>query len=234
MLDNKSSLVLFVRDRVIELIFNKELKPGDKLPNEFQLAEELAVSRGTIREAIKILTAENIVEIRRGQGTYVNHTPGVSNDPLGFKFKSDKYKLMLDCMELRLVLEPEIARISASKASKEDIDSIIHWKNTVEQQIILNEDHSQSDVEFHTAIAISTKNYVISNVIPIITTAIPLFISITNFELTESAIYYHNEIVNGIINQDGNHASEMMRRHIQENADYINSIDKDLFTPYEK
>lgn len=229
-LNNKSSLVLFVRDRVIELIINKKLKPGDKLPNEFQLAEELNVSRGTIREAVKILTAENVVEIKRGQGTYVNHTPGISDDPLGFKFKSDKYKLMLDCMELRLVLEPEIANMSAIRASKKDINSIVSWKNIVEEQINSNKDHSQSDIEFHTAIANSTNNHVMSNVIPIITTAIPLFISITEFKLTESTIYYHNEIVNAIINRNGNLASKMMYRHIKENADYINSIDKNLFS----
>ena len=63
-------------DRVAESILSmitvdRTLKPGDKLPNELELASQLGVSRITLREGIRMLAARNVLEIRRGRGTYV-------------------------------------------------------------------------------------------------------------------------------------------------------------------
>lgn len=225
---NSSSLVSFVRNKIVDLILSNELKPGSKIPNEFQLAEQFNVSRSTVREAIKTLVAQHILEIQRGKGTYVKESLGLSDDPLGFKFRSDKYKLMIDCMELRLVLEPEIARMSARKATKQDIEAIKHWKEVVEHEVASNLDHSYSDIEFHTAIAISTHNDVISNVIPIITTSIPLFVKITESNLSDSTLHYHEEILQAIINQDEDRAFIMMKEHIQENSDFIKCMNNSI------
>ncbi len=70
MLD-KRPLPQIIADKIIDLIESKELLPGDRLPSEQELMKELNVGRGTIREAIKSLVSRNIVEIRRGVGTFV-------------------------------------------------------------------------------------------------------------------------------------------------------------------
>jgi DNA-binding FadR family transcriptional regulator len=61
-------------------------KIGDQMPNEMELSEELGISRATLREAIKILISLNVLEVRRGIGTFVSHTPGLSTDPLGLDY----------------------------------------------------------------------------------------------------------------------------------------------------
>lgn len=61
-------------------------KIGDQMPNEMELSEELGISRATLREAIKILISQNVLEVRRGIGTFVSHTPGLSSDPLGLDY----------------------------------------------------------------------------------------------------------------------------------------------------
>lgn len=61
-------------------------KIGDQMPNEMELSEELGISRATLREAIKILISRNVLEVRRGIGTFVSHTPGLSTDPLGLDY----------------------------------------------------------------------------------------------------------------------------------------------------
>ena len=68
-----------IRDRII----TNDIQRGEKLPNEFELAESLNVGRGTIREAVKLLVSRNILEIRRGKGTFVAQEPGVADDPYG-------------------------------------------------------------------------------------------------------------------------------------------------------
>ena len=59
------------------------LKVGDKLPNEFQLAEICGVGRSTVREAVKSLETRNILTIKRGAGTFISQNEGVAVDPLG-------------------------------------------------------------------------------------------------------------------------------------------------------
>lgn len=68
-MDTGKSLTERVADEIVRTIIGKELNPGDKLPNEFELAAKLGVGRSTVREAIKALVSRNVVEIRRGAGT---------------------------------------------------------------------------------------------------------------------------------------------------------------------
>ena len=98
-------------------------KPGDKIPNEMELADELDVSRTTIREAIKTLCSENYLEIRRGKGTFVCENPGMEADPLGYS-SIDKEDLYEDMLEVTLVVEPVLAKLAARKAQPENIEKM--------------------------------------------------------------------------------------------------------------
>ena len=101
-----------VAEQIAQLIQERELKEGDRLPNEFDLAQELGVGRGTIREAVKQLVARNILTIQRGKGTFVTRNPGIVEDPFGFNYEQDQQKLGLDLLEIRMVIEQHW-RISA-------------------------------------------------------------------------------------------------------------------------
>ena len=83
---NTRPLAEQVADQISQMISNRELPVGQRLPNEFELAERLNVGRGTVREAIKQLSARNIVQVKRGKGTFVVEHPGLIQDPLGYPF----------------------------------------------------------------------------------------------------------------------------------------------------
>ena len=85
-------------DRIRQLI-ERQYKPGDRIPAEMELAEFLGVSRTTIREAVKILCSRNILEIRRGHGTFVCENPGLPADPFGSK-DMDEEQLKADIFEM--------------------------------------------------------------------------------------------------------------------------------------
>ncbi len=72
----RESAVDIVVNSIKQLLMERRLKPGDKLPNELEISEGLGVSRGSVREAMKILSAFGLVDIRVGNGTYVCETPG--------------------------------------------------------------------------------------------------------------------------------------------------------------
>ena len=58
-------------DKIIDMIMGNAMKPGDRLPTELELIQYLNVGRSRVREAIKLLVSQNIIEVRRGNGTFV-------------------------------------------------------------------------------------------------------------------------------------------------------------------
>ena len=88
----RESAVDIVVNSIKQLLMERRLKPGDKLPNELEISEGLGVSRGSVREAMKILSAFGLVDIRVGNGTYVCETPGNELiDSLLFSFFAVSY-----------------------------------------------------------------------------------------------------------------------------------------------
>lgn len=213
-----------VSERIIKLIIDNNLKIGDKLPNEYDLAEMLDVGRSTIREAIKALVSRNILEIRRGAGTFISKKCGISDDPLGLTFVKDKFKLVVDLLEVRFMIEPSIAAIAAVEATEEEIQQISNLCNEIEDLILKGEPYVEKDIEFHTAIARSSKNLIIGNLIPIINNSIALFIDITNQELRSETIETHREILNAIKERDSNGARDAMYLHLVYNRRNIKNI----------
>lgn len=213
-----------VSERIIKLIIDNNLKIGDKLPNEYDLAKMLDVGRSTIREAIKALVSRNILEIRRGAGTFISKKCGISDDPLGLTFVKDKFKLVVDLLEVRFMIEPSIAAIAAVEATEEEIQQISNLCNEIEDLILKGEPYVEKDIEFHTAIARSSKNLIIGNLIPIINNSIALFIDITNQELRSETIETHREILNAIKERDSNGARDAMYLHLVYNRRNIKNI----------
>lgn len=225
--DSSKSLGEIASEKIIKLIIDNNWNVGDKLPNEYELAEQLNVGRSTIREAIKSLTSRNILEIRRGSGTFISQKCGISDDPLGLTFVKDKYKLALDLLEIRFMIEPQIASIAALKATKEDIDHMTTLCNEVEELILKNEPHMDKDIEFHRAIASSSQNIVTTNLVPIINSSIDIFMDITNMQLRQETIDTHREILNAIIDRDANAAHDAMLLHLVHNRRNIKQVIRD-------
>lgn len=213
-----------VAEEIQHLIEDQSLKTGDKLPNEFEMAQELNVGRGTIREAVKILVSRNILEIRRGCGTFVCEKPGLSEDPLGLSFVVDKQKLTEDLGEVRLMIEPAAAALAAVHATEEDICGIEELAEEIEALIGREESHMEKDIAFHELIAASSKNLVMPNLVPVIHSAIPLFIERTDKELKSDTVRFHRKIVEAIKRRDAEGAREAMREHLTVNQENLKAL----------
>lgn len=209
-------------EKIIKLIVDENLKIGDKLPNEYELADKLGVGRSTIREAIKALVSRNILEIKRGSGTFIRC--GVADDPLGLIFVKDKLKLAVDLLEIRFMIEPKIASLAAINATEEDIEELSKLCDEVEELILNGMPHMEKDIEFHTAIARSSKNLVTTNLVPIINESIAVFIDVTNTQLKNETIETHKEILNAIKSKNANEAHDAMLLHLAYNRRNINRI----------
>lgn len=220
--NNEKSLPEKLSDDIVSYILEKELKPGDKLPNESILSKEMGAGRSSLREAIKLLASRNIVTVKQGSGTYIASTPGVVDDPFGFTFIEDKRKLTLDLLEIRFLIEPYIAQMAAINANEKEIELIESLCNEVENLMLKGEEHTQKDIEFHKAIAISSKNLVMPRIIPIINSSIPLFVKLTNNILKDETISTHREIANAIKEHNPIKAKDAMYLHLVYNRAVLN------------
>ena len=210
-----------VEDHIMKYIVENEIQVGSKMPNEFELAELFGVGRSTIREAIKILASKNVLEVRRGAGTFVLNTEIVGEDPLGLREMKDKYSLALDLITVRLILEPEIAVMAAENATEEDIEELLAQCRLVESLIQAGVDHTEEDIKFHTCIAKCSKNAVVENLIPIIHSAVSVFANLTHLKLREETIRTHRDIAEAISVRDGIGARCAMNMHMTYNRQMI-------------
>ena len=90
-----TSLVNITINKILNLIKNEKLKPNDKLPTVEDLALKFNVGRSTIREALKVLSTQNIITIKQGSGTFISEQQGMSKDPLGLEYISDDINIII-------------------------------------------------------------------------------------------------------------------------------------------
>ena len=177
-----------ISEALIDYILKQKLQKGDKLPNEFSLAQMLCVGRGTIREAIKILESRNIVTVKHGAGTFVSEKYGISDDPLGLCLMENKEKTVKDMVDMCVIIEPEIAAMAAQYAEEEDVKELERRCQEAEQCIRCSQSHVECDISFHTQIAVCSKNRIAASLIPIITSSARIFSELTNYSYPEDTV----------------------------------------------
>src|SRR5664279_5164959 len=106
-------------DQIKQMIVAGRLRPGDRLPREQDLAELLGLSRGTLREAVRALTAMKVVDVRRGDGTYVTSlAPELMLEALNFVVDLHRDDTVLHFLEVRSFIEPESTARAAMHANQ--------------------------------------------------------------------------------------------------------------------
>ena len=221
--NKKRSAVEVAMDRIIQFLQDNRLGDHDKLPSERELCQLLNVGRSTLREAIQRLAARNVLEVRRGAGTFVSYKHGVADDPLGFTLIRDQRRLAMDLLEFRIMVEPSIAAMAAQNASKDDIKELEFLCLEVEELLRRGKPHHERDKEFHACIARCSGNMVMPKIQPIIHGSIGLFIRETGGQLKEETIRTHRAILNAIRAKDGVAAWDAMYLHLVYNRDKFRS-----------
>ncbi|MDY2938024.1 MAG: FadR/GntR family transcriptional regulator [Fusicatenibacter sp.] len=206
-----------IEEELMDYILQEPVSVGEKIPNEFELASRFGVGRSTIREAVKGLVSKGILEVRRGDGTYVISTSTVMDDPLGLSKLQDKYTLALELLDVRLMLEPEIAARAAELADEKDRQELLALCNLTEQTYLEGKNHIQFDIDFHTCIAKCSKNRVVETLIPVINTAVMTFANLTHRMLKQETIDTHRAITDAILAHDSTGARCAMMMHLTYN-----------------
>ncbi|RDW16053.1 FadR family transcriptional regulator [Oceanobacillus arenosus] len=205
-----------VADDIMSMIaIEKRFLPGDKLPNEIELSEELNISRTTLREAIRILVTNGVLEIRRGKGTYVKEDIDVNNiESLGFL--ADAKVNAKDMYEIRLIIEPEAAFYATIRASDTELQRILDYGIQIEQKIKLGEDRTDVERKFHRSIVKATHNEFMEKLMPVIYQAIDKGVILSKKKelAIKDTINDHKMIMEFMKNRNPEGAKSAMKIHI--------------------
>ena len=209
-----------VAARIRSLIASGELGPGQALPSERKLAEQLKVGRAVIREAIRQLEVSGLVESRHGGGNYVRE---VTVEHLVAPIASvlnGMTPLREELMDARLFFEPQIARAAAARATPEDLRRLQDVMRRQEERVANGHSGAEEDTEFHELLASATHNTVVERVMEVIDGLLEdsqarLFRSV---ERSEISLEGNRRILEAVLRHDQEAAQAAMVEHLGEIA----------------
>jgi GntR family transcriptional regulator, transcriptional repressor for pyruvate dehydrogenase complex len=212
----KKRLSEYAIDELRKFITNNNLKEGNKLPSERELVEKLQISKGSLREALRMLEITGLVEVMPGKGIFVRNLTGDLIIPLSSWVNRNKEEIYKH-FEARLILEPEVAALAARRISKKYI-------NRIKQNTLLQKNYPETelvaiisaDIEFHRLVAEAAKNKTISLLMNSLAR-----ISFHGWKAAlrvegrnESAVQEHAQILSFLAKHDEDGARTAMQEHM--------------------
>jgi len=214
-------------EQIRDLIKDGKLRPGDKLPPEYVLAEQFGTSRPSIREALSALEILGIIESRGGKGNFIR-------DDLNSVFYEQKFKELeeekspFELLEARKAVEAEIAGLAAQKATKEDIATIQACLDKMRGLLTNIPEVMESDREFHISIAKAAHNSILFSMMSYLADELKekLWVNLKEKSWSipgrpQKYLEEHIQIFDAIKNKDSTTASSRMYHHLAE-------VEKDL------
>ncbi len=205
--------------QVEDSILKGQLKPGDQLPAERELAQRFGVSRTAVREAVKTLREKGLVEAYSGRGTFVtNGTSQAIRQSLDLMIRINQQEGSANLAELRMVLEPEIAALAAPRIEEQLLSTMREAVAVMDRNLRDPDAYVEADLDFHLALAEAAGN-------PLILSLLDSIVGLLReqrsriFDVSggpERGQYHHKRILAAIEQRDPEAAREAMRAHLQQ------------------
>ena len=212
----KSTVPGQVIEQIKELLVKGELKRGDRLPPERQLADMLGVSRPSLREALRALEYAGMLETRVGEGIFVADGDSIMMNNLLMLHLIKQYALE-EMIEVRKVLETSNVRFAVLRARDEDLAALKEILEQSRGQIANKAAFIKSDYAFHQAIAVASGNSILATMLQTMRTMMSDFNSqlLTSQEGRQQVYAHHKKIVEAILNRDEKAAQDAMFLHLE-------------------
>ncbi|MBT3590399.1 MAG: FadR family transcriptional regulator [Candidatus Marinimicrobia bacterium] len=212
-------------NQIRKMILSGELKKGDQLPSERDMAQQFGVSRTAVREAIKSLSEIGLIDIMVGRGTFVaNNTADRIVESVNLLLDVEKV-VKEDLHYARKVLEAPIAKLAAKNRKQENIDQLQFLIEKMEKSKNHTKKFIEVDMEFHVELAKASGN----SAFVVLTQAIMQILRsdltfVLNFQdQTETALSHHKKILKNIVSQDIEGAELAMQSHMHQVGNVLES-----------
>jgi DNA-binding FadR family transcriptional regulator len=209
------------------MIVSGALRAGDRLPREADLAAELGLSRSSLREAVRALALINILDVRRGDGTYVTSLePAVMLEALSFIVDFHRDASVLEFLQVRRILEPAATALAAERIARQEIDDLRVLLDSLGPQPEVD-DLVASDLEFHRRIAACSGNSVLCSLLDTIsapTTRARIWRGLTQSGARERTLAEHRAILDALASRDAEVARSWATVHISNVEQWLSSV----------
>ena len=203
-------------EEIKDIVKKGELKSGEKLPSERELADKLEVSRTSVREALKALTMLGLIESKHGEGNFIkSNFENSLLEPLSIVFLLIGSKNE-DIIELRRIIEPEAAGLAAKNITESELrdlkEIMKELNNSLDAEIC-----AQLDKKFHYKIAQASGNHLISTIMFSISSLIEKYIDSSRIHNINKKVVklQHEEIYKALESRDSKKASEYVKKHLE-------------------
>jgi len=216
----RSPLYEEVAERLREFIDVQELRPGDRLMSERELAHRLGVSRTSVRQALTALRVGGLVEIRHGDGVYLLRSPEDVVPSLAEELLQSHAQLPA-IMEVREALETQTARLAARRRSEADLDEMRLALREMAAAIEQGDDGAEADRRFHGAITAASHNELLAGLMEQLADVIDQTrrASLSRPGRPPRSLIAHEQILQAIADRDEDGAARAMRDHLEVVAD---------------
>ena len=214
-----SRLYQQIVQQIEESIDKGELKEGDQLPAERELAQQFGVSRTAVREAVKTLSEKGLVEAYAGRGTFItNGSTNSIRNTLDRMIRNGPLEGTVHLAEMREILEPEIAFLAAKRADQDTISAMQESISVMDAARMDPEAFIEGDLDFHLALAEAAGN-------PLILSLIDSIVGLLREQRMrtyyteggpERGQYHHKRILEAIEHRDPQGARDAMRAHLRQ------------------
>jgi len=225
-----------IAEQIQRNIIEGKLKQGDRLPPERDLAEQFGVSRTVIREATKVLQERGLVKVITGSGTYATRIePAAVSQSIGLFVQGYKHSFR-DLLEIRRMLEVEVAGMAAERATDEDIQQLtacIDEMNAVLPEIRNSkdkmEDFVEADLRFHQNLGKASSNSLLPILLlPITDLLLEFRRKASSFPgAPERAITFHQTVLECVRSRDSHKCREAMRNHLSSTEEFLELMVED-------
>lgn len=203
--------------KIKEMITSGELRPGDRLPKEADLAARLGLSRNSLREAVKALTLVNVLDVRHGDGTYVTSLDSAHLlDALSFMVDLHQDDSVLQFFEVRRLLEPGVAALAAARITADQLSDLRVLTDELTPKAEID-DLVANDLRFHRGIAEATGNAVVCSLLDGVSGATQrarIWRGVTQAGAVERTLAEHTAILDAIELGDADAARAWMTAHV--------------------
>lgn len=197
--------------------------PGSRLPSEMELSKAFGVSRNCIREALKSLALWGIISAKAGQGTFVTPDALLKIENNELIDAISKNASMSELMETRLILETELARLAALRATKQDKKELLTTFELLKNQLLKNESDKVAEnptgygLDFHMCIARISKNNLLTKFMQSIRGELSeerSRVQLRTSQDIKTMLRDHEEICRAVLEGDADGAADAMKRHL--------------------
>jgi GntR family transcriptional regulator, transcriptional repressor for pyruvate dehydrogenase complex len=222
----RTKLTVSVFDQLLSYVVKGDWRPGDRIPPERDLCQQLGIARTSLREALKAMELVGLLDSRVGDGTFVCPRSEFLSRPLLWAFTGTDHEELQEIMEARTIIEESLAGLAATRGSPEQIKEIGNAVQMMRDSIARGDSILEADMAFHLAVSAAAQNGVLLNAVRLLRNLMRqwIYYKLLMPAIPEIVLKRHVAIYRAIASRKPSAARNAMRLHLEESIRMVTHV----------